>query len=119
MTFNTKIILTFLAACLSLGGAALSAAKDAIWIDVRTDKEWQAGHLESATHIPHTEIAGSIASLTEDKNAPIKLYCRSGGRAGKAKESLEELGYTNVENVGGLEDAQKAFAAAQIKKAQE
>ncbi|MGI1679274.1 MAG: rhodanese-like domain-containing protein [Cellvibrionaceae bacterium] len=91
-------------ACLA---SPLYAAED-IWVDVRSDKEWDSGHLDGAVHIPHTEITEKIVSLTEDKNAPIKLYCRSGGRAGMAKKELEKMGYTNVTNVGGLKDAEKA-----------
>jgi len=83
-------------------------AADDVWIDVRTDEEWNAGHLQGAAHISFEEISDKIATITEDKDAPIKLYCRSGRRAGVAKESLEKMGYTNVVNVGGLEDAKKA-----------
>jgi phage shock protein E len=36
--------------------------------------------------------------------APIIIFCRSGRRAGKAKEHLEQKGYTNVLNAGGLTD---------------
>lgn len=36
--------------------------------------------------------------------APVIVFCRSGRRAGKAKETLEQLGYTKVLNAGGLED---------------
>jgi len=86
---------------------SLYAAED-IWIDVRTDQEWNSGHLEGAVHIPYTEIGEKIINVTDDKNAPIKLYCRSGGRAGKAKETLDAMGYTNVTNIGGLDDARKA-----------
>ena len=37
-------------------------------------------------------------------SAPVIVFCRSGRRAGKAKETLEQLGYTKVLNAGGLED---------------
>jgi len=52
-----------------------------------------------------------IESLNLSKNAPIKLYCRSGVRAGIALTALEELGYTNVENVGGIGDAIERLAS--------
>ncbi|MDG1872936.1 MAG: rhodanese-like domain-containing protein [Mariniblastus sp.] len=73
-------------------------------IDVRTQKEWDAGHLEEAIRIEHTEIADRIEEITKDKSAKILLYCKMGGRAGLAKEALEKMGYSNVENGGGFED---------------
>ena len=36
--------------------------------------------------------------------APVVIFCGSGRRAGKAKEVLEQKGYTNVLNAGGLKD---------------
>ena len=72
-----------------------------IWIDVRTLEEFNAGHLEQAIHIPYQVIADKIESVTKDKQAQIKVYCKSGGRAGIAKKTLDQLGYTNVTNAGG------------------
>ena len=43
-------------------------------IDVRTQKEWDAGHLKQAIRIPHTEIAERIGEVTENKSAKIVLY---------------------------------------------
>ncbi len=48
-----------------------------------------------------------IAVLHPSRDADIHLYCRSGGRAGKAKRALEAAGYTSVENAGGIADARK------------
>ena len=80
------------------------------FIDVRTQEEWESGHLEQAVLIPHGEIADRIGEVTSDKDAKIVLYCRSGGRAGRAKEALEGLGFTNVENAGGYEDIKDSYA---------
>ena len=89
--------------------ASMETSTETLIIDVRSAEEWDSGHLEQAIHIPHTEIAAQIESHATSKDANIALYCRSGGRAGVAKTALEELGYTNVENVGGYEDAQARF----------
>lgn len=43
-------------------------------IDVRTQKEWDTGHLKQAIRIPHTEIAERIGEVTENKSAKIVLY---------------------------------------------
>lgn len=74
-------------------------------IDVRSRDEWDGGHIEGAHHMVHTEICDLIGEKVPEKDKPIKLYCRSGMRAGKAKEALEGAGYTNVANLGGLDDA--------------
>ncbi len=84
---------------------------NAIVIDVRSADEWDTGHVASAVNIPHTEIADRIAEVTDDKGANIVLYCKSGGRAGRAKEALEGLGFTNVENAGGFDDVKERFSA--------
>lgn len=78
-------------------------------IDVRSKSEWDGGHVEQAVHIPHTEIGTRISEVTDDKGAKIVLYCAVGGRAGKAKGTLEDLGFTNVENGGGYDDVKDRF----------
>ena len=81
-------------------------AGDAVWIDVRSAEEYNAGHVAAAVNIPYTDISGRIDEVTEDKGALIYVYCRSGRRSGLAQSTLEEAGYSNVVNLGGLEDAQ-------------
>lgn len=74
-----------------------------IWIDVRTADEFNAGHLEGATHIPYEEIAARISEVTTDKDATIHLYCRSGNRSGIAQQTLQAMGFKNAVNEGGYE----------------
>jgi phage shock protein E len=88
----------------------LAMAADKIWIDVRSAEEFKAGHLEGAVNIVHTDIAAKIATVTQDKNAEIQLYCRSGRRSGLAEAELEKLGFTNVHNAGGYEELKAAKA---------
>jgi len=97
-----------LIALLMLSGFALAA--DPVWIDVRTAGEFKSGHLEVATNIPFGDVAEEVPALVSDKEAPVYLYCRSGNRAGKAKKALEAEGYTNVKNVGGLDDARALYS---------
>jgi phage shock protein E len=78
-------------------------------IDVRTQAEWDSGHVERAIHIPHGEIANRINEVTSDKNAEIVVYCAAGSRAGRAKVALEQLGFTNVENAGGYDDIKQHY----------
>ena len=79
------------------------AQNNMIWIDVRTKEEYDSGHLADAVNIPYEQIADKIAQVTQDKNAVIQLYCRSGRRSGIALESLKALGFSKVTNAGGYE----------------
>jgi phage shock protein E len=99
--FRISILLISLFLSLSLW------ASDAIWIDVRSVDEYQAGHVTQAVNIPHTEIGMRIGEVTDDKDAEIYVYCRSGRRSGIARETLMSMGYNNVINLGGLDDAQE------------
>ena len=90
---------------LSLLASCASTPSQVVWLDVRTDAEYAEDHIAGSAHIPHEEIALRIADLGLDKNTEIRVYCRSGKRAGVALAALEELGYTNATNVGGINDA--------------
>ena len=72
-------------------------------IDVRTQEEFQSGHIENASNIQWQNIAIIQEKITKDKK--IYLYCRSGNRSQKATDILIELGYRDVLNIGGLEEA--------------
>ncbi len=102
--------------CLSLLFSGALQAGDPIWIDVRTAGEYSSGHVSEAVNIPYAEIAEGITALTADKGASIYVYCRSGRRSGMAKETLENLGFTQVVNVGGFDDAMKRSAAEASRK---
>lgn len=101
---NRITTIAFLAIVLSACGLF---APQTVWIDVRSLDEYNEDHIENTENIPHTEIAMQISDLDLDKSTPIKLFCRSGVRAGLALTALQDLGYTNVENVGGIADARE------------
>lgn len=71
------------------------------FIDVRTDEEWNAGHLDGALHFDLARLQqGQLPDLVKD--VPIAVYCRTGHRAGEALQILQENGFTNVRNAGGF-----------------
>ncbi len=85
-------------------------------IDVRTPAEQQeTGYIMGAVLIEHTAIADEIKKAVPDTRTPIVLYCRSGRRAGMAKSALNSIGYKDVTNLGGLEDAAKALSIPVVK----
>ncbi|MBC3767102.1 rhodanese-like domain-containing protein [Neptunicella marina] len=79
----------------------------AVWVDVRSDEEYAQDHIKGDIQIPHVQIVEELGKLYPDKNTEIHLYCRSGRRAGLALEALQEAGYTNVQNAGGIDDARQ------------
>jgi len=93
---------TFLLAVLFSAGLL---AGQAYWIDVRTPEEYAADHVSMAVNIPYEEIGDRISEVTSDKDAEIFVYCRTGHRAGIAKDTLENGGYTHVTNLLSLENA--------------
>jgi phage shock protein E len=102
MNARRNLVLAGLA--LWLAGAALARE---VLIDVRTAQEFQSGHIQTALNMPHTTIGAEIAGAKLNKDDHIVVYCKSGRRSGLALDTLKGLGYTNVENYGGLEVASK------------
>lgn len=100
-----RLMSVLLAVCLLIAIPLTVAAEDVLWIDVRTAQEFSDGHVTQAVNIPYDEIADHINTVAPDKDAPIYVYCRSGRRSGIAKDTLDGLGYTQVVNIGGLDDA--------------
>nr|WP_304335113.1 rhodanese-like domain-containing protein [Conchiformibius steedae] len=87
--------------------ASAVAHKQVLLIDVRSPEEFATGHLDGAINIPHEQIAEQIARFTQDKNTEIQLYCRSGRRSGAALETLQGMGYKNLNNLGAYDDLKK------------
>ena len=72
-------------------------------VDVRTEAEWNTGHLGGALHIEWQDILKISSDV--DKDEEIFLYCRSGNRSGKATKILIEAGYVNTKNAGSILNA--------------
>jgi len=89
-------------------GKKLVTEEGAVLIDVRDDEEFGDRHLEGAKHVPVDQVESRVEEIKEmvggDMSEPVVLYCRSGGRAGRAKKMLEEAGFTKVVNAGGIDD---------------
>ena len=101
---NLFLFLLFVLVPGAIMGADRNAGLDRIWIDVRSAAEYETGHLSGAHNINFDRIATHIAEITTDKNALLVLYCKSGRRSGLAKQTLDQLGYVNVVNGGGIND---------------
>jgi rhodanese-related sulfurtransferase len=81
-------------------------------IDVRSVREFRAEHVPGAQSIPIDELEDRMAEVAlatkGNWNAPIWIYCRHGELAAQAQEYLASLGFTQVRNLGGLEDHQNS-----------
>lgn len=81
-------------------------------IDVRTEKEFKAGHYPNAKNLNYEAIESTIDSLNLAKDTEIYVYCRSGRRSGIAQEILQKKGYTNVTNGINQDAMHKRFNTA-------
>ncbi len=70
-------------------------------IDVRELEEWDAGHITGAIHIPRGILEFKISEIAPNRDTPIVLYCRSGGRATTSAHQLLTMGYANISNLEG------------------
>lgn len=75
--------------------------KNALVVDVRTEKEYQEGHVMNALHIPLGMLDDRIQELQAYKNDVVVMVCRSGARSAQAATKLKKQGFTDVHNIGG------------------
>ena len=78
---------------------------NAVLLDVRQADEFNVGHIDGAVLVPHDTIAEKVGAVVPDKNTPVYIYCRSGRRSAIAVEVMRKLGYTNMTDLGGMEEA--------------
>lgn len=76
-----------------------------IYLDVRTPAEFETGHYPNALNHDINLLAEGIFPDEHHvpKDADIKTYCRSGGRASMAVQLLKQAGYSHVESIGGYD----------------
>ena len=84
-----------------------------VHIDVRSEPEFAAGHAPGAYNVPlmHMGPAGmtpnpdftdEVESAFPDKDTPILVSCKAGGRSARAADALEALGYSQLaDHIGG------------------
>jgi rhodanese-related sulfurtransferase len=74
---------------------------DFILLDVRSEKEYLAGHLKNATWLPRGFLEFKIQKLIKDLDSEIVVYCKGGGRSALAACTLLKMGYSRVYNLEG------------------
>lgn len=119
-----KLLLFFaalLTATLALAGCSanpeptVSVTSDTIIIDVRSAEEFASGHLDGANllDLNSGEFAAYLPNL--DPAAEYLVYCRSGNRSTQAINMMLDAGFTNVTNLGSVQEASKATGISIIK----
>lgn len=81
--------------------AALTEKTDEILVDVRTPGEYESGHLKGALNIDWNNSNFNDQVTKLDKNKPVFVYCKSGGRSGAAAQALKEMGFKEVYDMDG------------------
>ena len=102
---NLNLLKIYALATLLLSSIVFS--DEPLIVDVRSLEEVKTGIIQDAIHIEWTQIDEEINNIDITKDRPIYLYCRSGNRSGKAAVILEKIGFTNVINAGGIDEAAK------------
>ena len=75
-----------------------------IILDVRTKEEYQEKHIPGAVNLPNETISTADIPELPVKEQLILVYCRSGNRSKQAAKKLAALGYTNIIEIGGIND---------------
>jgi phage shock protein E len=70
-------------------------------LDVRSDEDWQAGHVRGAKHLNRGEVEIEIEEAVPDLDQRIICYCGGGSRSALVAESLQKMGYRNVRSMTG------------------
>ena len=102
---NLNLLQIYALATLLLSSIVFS--DEPLIVDVRSLEEVKTGIIQDAIHLEWTQIDEEINNIDITKDQPIYLYCRSGNRSGKAAVILEKIGFTNVINAGGIDEAAK------------
>ena len=70
-------------------------------LDVRSAEEYAEGHVPGAVNIAHTALASRLDDIRQYSDKPIVVYCRSGYRAGKAGDILQQADFKDVRHLDG------------------
>jgi hydroxyacylglutathione hydrolase len=90
--------------------SAISGGTAPLLVDVRTNKEFTAGHIDGALHIPLGDLARRATEIPRDR--PVATICEAGYRSSLAASVLARAGLDSLVNVTGGMSAWRALAPA-------
>lgn len=112
IVFIITVTLLFLASCINQKQEGVVVADTATFeknmkeqnaqlVDVRTPAEFSDGHLKEATNIDilQPNFKEKVSGL--DKEKPVLVYCKMGGRSSKAASILKDMGFTTIVDLDG------------------
>ncbi|MDA3845168.1 MAG: rhodanese-like domain-containing protein [Vallitaleaceae bacterium] len=82
----------------------LAEGTEVLLIDVREQSEYDSGHIPGSILLPVGTIEQEVEAMIPSYDTPLIVYCRSGNRSRTAADILLELGYTEVYDLGGIND---------------
>lgn len=91
------------------GGASVSTSslvalvnrENAVVVDVRDKKDFGAGHISGAVHMPFSSIDTRASELEANKDKPIVLVCKMGQHSSAAGKKFKTLGFEDVRRLSG------------------
>jgi rhodanese-related sulfurtransferase len=103
------LLVLFIRNEMNRGGKSVSAQElvtlvnneNAVVLDIRERKEFEAGHIVDAVNIPYASLETRIDELAKFKERPIVLTCKMGQHAGAAGTMLRKKGFENVSRLTG------------------
>ena len=81
--------------------SSTTSSNEPLIVDVRTGQEFAGGAYPGAINIPLDELQKHV-NLLGNHSREITLYCASGARSAYGQRVLQQLGYTNIKNGGGI-----------------
>lgn len=84
----------------------LAAPKPPQVVDVRTNAEWNAGHIDGALHVVLDDLSKNLAQVPRDRE--LVVVCKSGYRSSIAMSLLQAAGFERVTDLAGGMDAWSA-----------
>ncbi len=79
-----------------------SQQSEIVIVDVRTEAEYNQGHIQNSINVPLDQITTTMEDIIESKKTPIFVVCRSGNRSAQAQTMLQSMGYTDVIDIGSV-----------------
>ncbi len=91
----------FKQADINQGVKDFNSSPSAVLLDVRTPQEYSESRIPGSKNLPLQTI-DRISSVVNSTDTPLFVYCHSGARSRQASGILQSMGYTNVNNIGGI-----------------
>lgn len=90
----------------------------ALLVDVRTQAEFDSGHIIDARHVPQDQAAQAAETLKRYKDKIVITCCETGARSGAVARALREQGFSKVVNLRGGLQAWRAENLPLVKEGQ-